>query len=376
MAAAVSAARAGAEAVLLEARPRLGGTVAHCLIHTIGGLFDDAGERINPGLASELIGRLIDAGAAHGKRKLGRAWVLDVCPAAYQAVTECWLTAEPRVVVRTGTAIHGVWTTGDRLDAVDAADGDRIEADAVIDCTGTAEVVRQVDPALLRDEPEGAAGGIICRVRGVDPAVREFPRSIQAVRALQRAGEDGGLHRTCAKAWIDRGIHADEVFVKLMVPVPSDWREREVLGGITAEARAVQTAVLDFLQRLPGYSAAQVTTVGELGIRDGGRVHGDYCLTADDVRRARKFADAACRAGWPIEYWDPEHGVKLEYLPAGSYYQVPLRSLRVRGFANLWVAGKCLSADRLAQASARVVGTCWAMGEAAGRAAAAAMRTP
>jgi hypothetical protein len=61
--------------------------------------------------------------------------------------------------------------------------------------------------------------------------------------------------------------------------------------------------------------------------------------------------------------------VKLEYLPAGSYYEVPLRSLRVRGFANLWVAGKCLSADRLAQASARVAGTCWAMGEAAGRAA-------
>ena len=43
--------------------------------------------------------------------------------------------------------------------------------------------------------------------------------------------------------------------------------------------------------------------------------------------------------------------------------------LRVRGYENLWAAGKCLSADALAHASARVAGTCWAMGEAAGKAA-------
>ena len=41
----------------------------------------------------------------------------------------------------------------------------------------------------------------------------------------------------------------------------------------------------------------------------------------------------------------------------------------MRGYENLWAAGKCLSADALAHASARVAGTCWAMGEAAGKAA-------
>jgi len=43
----------------------------------------------------------------------------------------------------------------------------------------------------------------------------------------------------------------------------------------------------------------------------------------------------------------------------------------VCGLRNLWAAGKCLSADRYAQAPARVVGSCRAMGEAAGTAAAA-----
>jgi glycine/D-amino acid oxidase-like deaminating enzyme len=171
MAAAIAAARAGADVTLLEARPRTGGTVAHALIHTIGGLFDDGGERINPGLPSELIGRLGDAGAAHGKRKLGRAWVLDVCPDGYQTATQRWLAEEPRITVRTGMSIRGV-----RLQACPAPDRARLEAyptaqidavqcggawidaDAVIDATGSAEVVRCVDPALLLDEPERAAG--------------------------------------------------------------------------------------------------------------------------------------------------------------------------------------------------------------------------
>ncbi len=106
-------------------------------------------------------------------------------------------------------------------------------------------------------------------------------------------------------------------------------------------------------------------------MRDGGRIQGEYCLSTADVRELRKFPDAICRCSWPIEYWHPVDGVFLEYLPAGAYYEVPLRSLRLRGWTNVLVAGKCLSADRYAQASARVVGSCWAMGEAAGKAAAA-----
>jgi hypothetical protein len=87
------------------------------------------------------------------------------------------------------------------------------------------------------------------------------------------------------------------------------------------------------------------------------------------VSEARKFADAVCRCAWPIEFWDPQCGVKLHYLPDNDFYEIPLRCLKVGGIANLWAAGKCLSADRQAQASARIAGTCWAMGEAVGRAA-------
>ena len=59
----------------------------------------------------------------------------------------------------------------------------------------------------------------------------------------------------------------------------------------------------------------------------------------------------------------------LEYLPENTWYEIPLRALKVPGVANLWVAGKCLSADRYAQASARIAGCCWSMGEAVGKVA-------
>jgi hypothetical protein len=376
MAAAIGAARAGAEVTLLEARPRVGGTVAQVLIHTLGGLYDSAGSLINEGLPTELERRLTDVGAAVGKRKIGRAWVLDVCPPAYQALTERWLAAEPFVSVCTGACVGQVRTVAGRVEAVEVCRPQAsvwLDTDAVVDATGTAELVRQVDMALLQSDPRRAAGGLICRVRGVDPAVRDFPGNLPIAWALHRAAHDGTLPSTCTQTWIDRGIHEDEVFVKLMVPLPTERllsNGRAVDGEVTRAAHAVKDAVLAFLRGLAPFANARLTATGEIGIRDGGRVDGEYYLTAEDVRGCRTFADAVCRAAWPIEYWDPDSGVKLEYLPAGRWYEIPLRALRAKGWENLWVAGKCLSADRLAQASARVVGTCWAMGEAAGRAAA------
>jgi hypothetical protein len=54
--------------------------------------------------------------------------------------------------------------------------------------------------------------------------------------------------------------------------------------------------------------------------------------------------------------------------PKNEYYEIPLRALKVSNFNNLWIAGKCFSADHTARASARVVGSCWSMGEAAAKA--------
>jgi hypothetical protein len=369
MAAAIAAARAGASVTLIEAAPRLGGTVAHALIHTLGGLFDSGGEFLNGGLARELAERLTEADTHTRRRRLGRAWVLTVCPQSYQSVTDRWIADTAGILILLSTRVVETMRDGSRITGLCASGSAgmiHLKPRAVIDTTGTAQVVRLISSDLIQDDARRAAGGLIFTLRGVVPGTLAAPRGIAVVRALRRAAEEGRLPLHCGKAWLDTGVHDDEVYVKLFVPLSEDWRQDR---RIMAMAQRDQAAVVALLKELPGFTDASVERTGSLGIRDGGRIRGEYCLTGDDVRAGRKFADAVCRAAWPIEYWDPEHGVSVEYLPDGNYYEVPLRSLRVQGLRNVWAAGKCLSADALAHASARVVGTCWAMGEAAGKAA-------
>jgi hypothetical protein len=136
------------------------------------------------------------------------------------------------------------------------------------------------------------------------------------------------------------------------------------------ETLAARDALVTFLQRQESFRDVKILRTGALGLRDGGRIRGAYRLTTADLDAGKKFPDAVCCGAWPMEYWDAERGATLMPVGGDGTYEIPLSALRVKGLPNAWAAGKCLSADRAVQASARVVGTCWATGAAAGRAAA------
>src|SRR5207245_9705615 len=104
--------------------------------------------------------------------------------------------------------------------------------------------------------------------------------------------------------------------------------------------------------------------------RAGRMIRGEYVLGSEDVLHAKKFPDAVARCAWPIEQWDESGRARLRYLPEGEHYEIPARSLRAAGVSNLFMAGKTISADEDAIASARVMGCCLATGAAAGNLAA------
>jgi hypothetical protein len=93
---------------------------------------------------------------------------------------------------------------------------------------------------------------------------------------------------------------------------------------------------------------------------------GEYVLTGDDVLRGKKFPDAVAKCAWPVEQWTAGGKTRLRYLPPGAHYEIPARSLRAARIKNLFMAGKTISADVDAIASARVMGCCLATGAAAG----------
>ena len=62
------------------------------------------------------------------------------------------------------------------------------------------------------------------------------------------------------------------------------------------------------------------------------------------------------------------------YPPEGDWYDIPYRCLLSVGVPNLLSSGRCISATHEGMAGSRVMGTCVALGQAAGTAAALAVK--
>ncbi len=139
--------------------------------------------------------------------------------------------------------------------------------------------------------------------------------------------------------------------------------------------RLAEEAAAFLVEHMPGFAGAFLAdTAPLLGVRETRRAVGEYVLSGADVDGLARFDDAVAAGAWPREYH--VSGRSTEYIPIadGRWYQVPLRSLRPLGLSNLWVAGRCISADHDALASTRVMAPSMAMGQAAGTAAALDVR--
>lgn len=147
----------------------------------------------------------------------------------------------------------------------------------------------------------------------------------------------------------------------------------EDLTRVQVQGRRTIPKIMEFCHRyLAGFDNAYLAfTAPMVGVRESRRIVGEYVLSAEDFRLARKFEDGIAKSCYPIDIHNPSGvGVSLEKLPPGEYHEVPYRCLVPLGVDNLLVAGRCISATFEAQAAIRIEATCRAMGEAAGAAAA------
>jgi len=120
-------------------------------------------------------------------------------------------------------------------------------------------------------------------------------------------------------------------------------------------------------KRIPGFENAHFAGLSHrIGIRETRRICGDYVLTRDDVFNAKKRDDGIGKGSHHIDIH--QDGIMQVRIPVqnGGSYDMPYQMLIAKGINNLYVAGRCMSADREAHGSARVMGPCMAQGEAAG----------
>ncbi|MGV3523184.1 MAG: FAD-dependent oxidoreductase [Candidatus Sericytochromatia bacterium] len=130
-----------------------------------------------------------------------------------------------------------------------------------------------------------------------------------------------------------------------------------------------------FCQRyLPGFEHSYIVQIAPMiGVRESRRMVGEYVLSSDDFFNARKFPDAIARNNYPIDIHSRDKNGGLHHMRAGDYHEIPYRCLVPLEIDGLLVAGRCLSADFAAQGAVRIIPNCYAMGQAAGVAAAMAV---
>jgi FAD dependent oxidoreductase len=129
--------------------------------------------------------------------------------------------------------------------------------------------------------------------------------------------------------------------------------------------------------RVPGFADSYIAqSATTIGVRETRRFAGEYRLTAEDVLGCRQFADAIARGSYPIDIHDPKgKGTVLKRLPAGGAYDIPLRCLIPQDVERVVLAGRCISGTHEAHSSYRVTPIAMATGHAAGVCAAIAAAT-
>lgn len=111
---------------------------------------------------------------------------------------------------------------------------------------------------------------------------------------------------------------------------------------------------------VPGFQQATVSLLADqLGITESRRLQGDYVMMREDLDR--EFEDVIARTG---------HWTKYDCV-----YNIPYRSLLPRSLDNLLVAGRCISVDHRVHHATKEIPPCMATGEAAGTAAALAIKS-
>ncbi|MHC4119231.1 MAG: FAD-dependent oxidoreductase [Planctomycetota bacterium] len=329
--AAIQAARAGAKTVLIERAGQLGGTT------TVGGvafpgLFHAWGKQVIAGIGWELVSESValDGGTLPDFAKPAtRHWMHQVHVNQFLYA----LLAEEKCLKAGVTVVYYEFplsveksADGWLLESVGPGTRRQVTCKQIIDCTGGADVVGMLGMPRLRGK-ETQPGSMLFKC---GDAYRPGREQLQAVY-VHGADSSTSITRTKAN-----------------------------LAGRKAILKKIRGKRLIHVQ-------------AEAAFRESYRIEGETVITHEDYTSGRVFEDAVCFAFYPVDL-HTRSGVKPKPLARGVVPTVPLRALVPAGSRNIMVAGRSVSSDRLANSGLRVQASCMAMGQAAGAAAALAVR--
>jgi len=408
--AAIAAGRAGIKTFVAERMFTLGGTMTCGLMSKI------AISASNHGIAEEFIKRL---DAYQKSDFLSSRHEVPIDPELAKWTLDRMVIDEAGADVRFGTAICDVIADNRNIEYViiDSINGfEAVKADYFVDCTGDGQLSFKAGASYTvgNDAGYSSSPSLLFRVANVDieklvcemeahPDTYAFERNTYSNHKMsprqlgdnikngryahfadfvplirQKAKENPGfLTEWELEMILQRGIifmnqpQGTHVLVNsTRIPYFKGNDGRELTDAVVSGRKQIEATFRFMKAFIPGFEKAFIMdTASMLGIRESRRVTGDYIFTDDDVNSFRKFDDVVVSNFGGIEIHGTDgKGTNIIELD-GGFYHVPYRSIIAKDFDNLFIAGRCFSANHAALSAARNIAYCMALGQAAGSAA-------
>ncbi|MGE0288989.1 FAD-dependent oxidoreductase [Bradyrhizobium sp.] len=389
IAAAVAAARAGRRTLLIERYGFLGGMGTAAGVTNFCGLHANVhGEmhRVVQGIASALLDRIDRIGGLNAPHLiLGKILAQAYDTAAYKIAADDLLAHHKVDFLFHALGAGVVMQDERRIDALmveTKAGRQAVRANVFIDCSGDGDLAAWAGAPFEVGDDDGHTlyPSMMFRLNGIDP--EKAGDAWRTIPALMEKAEAAGTHRFPRKGAIVRpqksGIEWRVNFTQL------SRKDGKAINGIEPDdltrgeidGRRQAIEAFAFLRTVPGFEKAYIVDLPpQLGIRETRRVVGGYMLSGGDVLGCASFDDSIGVNGWPMESHVAGDVVfKFPPIPESrGFNELPYRMLVPERIDNLLVAGRCASMTHDGQSAARVSGACFAMGEAAGSAAALAL---
>jgi hypothetical protein len=360
VAAATASARLGLKTMLIERYGHLGGMATGGLVITLVET-----KRYGIGVVKETIERLRGLGGANLRSQGGEPneWI----EGASFTGAEC-INVDPELlkyvlnemVMKAGvdllmhSLIVGVDVEDDVIKNIileDKSGRHAITGKMFVDATGDADVAA-ASGALCSYDKHPWGINIDFRLGGVDIANEgafrdEHPDEHKKVL-------DGLNELVGGRMYWGPSIKDDVVWGGAPHRLEADGLNPRDLTLVEVEGRRAVVRGLDYIRsHMPGMEKSfLLDTSSQIGVRETRRIMGEYTLTKDDEITGRRFKDAI----------------------ASSLFDIPYRCLIPKGVDNLLVGGRCISTTHEAQGPIRNIPPCMITGQAAGVAAALAVK--